>query len=100
MRPLPWKRGVLTTGPPGKSQKLFLKREKKETARPGEHGPSYRNRPEDPTYPHTVGGGVGFWEDVGPHLGQSQRREVMVMGLGLSFLPSEGEGLAAWVRDN
>ena len=46
------------------------------------------------------GGWVGFWEDVGPHLGQSQRREVTVTGPGLSFLPLDAEGQATWVRDN
>ena len=45
-------------------------------------------------------GGVGFWEDLGPHLGQSQRGEVTVMGPGLSFLPLEAKGQATQVRDN
>ena len=46
------------------------------------------------------GGGVGFWEDLGPHLGQSQSGEVTVMGPGLSFLPLEAKGQATQVRDN
>ena len=46
------------------------------------------------------GGGVSFWEEVAPHLGQSQGREVTGMGTGLSFLPSEGEGQATGLWDN
>lgn len=44
--------------------------------------------------------GVGFWEKMGPHLGQSQGREVTMTEQGLSFLPLEGEGQSTGVQDN
>lgn len=64
-------------------------------------GPSYRNGARGLHLPHCGGGGgVSFWEEVGPHLGQSQRREVTMTERGLSFLPLAGEGQSTKVRDN
>ena len=57
--------------------------------------------PEDFTYLTVEGGvGVGFWEKMGPHLGQSQRREVMMTEQGPSFLPLAGEGQSMGLQDN
>ena len=57
--------------------------------------------PEDFTYLTVEGGvGVGFWEKMGPHLGQSQRREVMMTEQGPSFLPLAGEGQSTGLQDN
>lgn len=55
-------------------------------------GPGSWNGARGPHPPHVQGVGESASGKKGPHLGQSQRREVMVTVSGLSFLPLEGEG--------
>lgn len=58
-------------------------------------GPSSWNGARGPHPPHVPGVGESASGKKGPHLGQPQRREVMVTVRGLRFLPLEGEGQSA-----
>lgn len=82
--------------PMSSREELFLKREKGRPQTWSQGAQLQERHQRTPPLPLCRGRGVCFWEEAGPHLGQSQRREVTVAVQGLSFLPLEGESTRVW----